>query len=61
MKERKDRWVSNVTVVIMGNDQGSVVVVVVFVVAVVLQGKRQGKAHHYQKCLIEWVSFCQLC
>ena len=37
--ESKDRWVSDVMVVIMVNDQGSVVVV-----AVVLQGKRQGEA-----------------
>ena len=44
--ERKDRWVSNVMVVIMVNDEGSFVVF-----AVVLQGKRRGEAHHHQKCL----------
>ena len=36
--ERKDRLVNDVIAVIMVNDQGSFVVV-----AVVLQGKRQGK------------------
>ena len=59
--ESKDRWVSYVMVVIMVNDQGCAVVV-----AFVLQRKRRGKArrggvHHYQKCLVEWVSLCQLC
>ena len=39
MLERKDKGVSDVMVVIMVNDQGSVVVV-----AVVLQGKRRGEA-----------------
>ena len=40
--ERKDRGISNVMVVIMVNDQGSVVVF-----AVVLRGKRQGEVHHH--------------
>ena len=37
MLERKDRWISDVMVVIMVNDEGSVVVF-----AVVLRGKRLG-------------------
>ena len=58
--ERKDRWVSDVMVVIMVNDQGGVVVVL----AVVLQGKRRSGAHHHQKALQSGsvcVSLCQLC
>ena len=45
MLERKDRRVGVAMVVIMVNDQGSVVF------AVVLRGKRRGRGHHHQNCL----------
>ena len=47
MLETKNRRISDVLMVVsMANDEGIVVVV-----AVVLQGKRQGEVYHHQKCL----------